>query len=302
MRECRKYISAIIFRCYKRAMGIEKISTAFDLQQCVADWKKQDLKVGFVPTMGALHDGHLSLVTQILGHCDRVVVSIFVNPTQFGEGEDFEAYPRDTDTDASKLETAGAHLIFLPSVEEMYPEGATSTLEPSEKLANVLCGPLRPGHFDGVVTVVARLFEQVQPDVAIFGEKDYQQLMVIRRMVKDLKLPVKILAAPTIREKDGLAASSRNAYLSKAERKLAALIPATMEREKERTIGGQDLRMVETDGKAALLAGGFDGVDYFEFREGDDLSLSQKVTGKTRLFVAAWLGTTRLIDNIPVAS
>lgn len=276
-------------------MTLQLVKTAKDLSPIVAAWRDQGLKIGLVPTMGALHRGHLSLVTQMRAISDRVVVSIFVNPTQFGEGEDFESYPRQEKDDLEKL--AAADLVYMPTVAGMYPKGA-ETLAANPGLANVLCGKFRPGHFDGVATIVSKLFLQVHPDAAIFGEKDFQQLQVIRRMTADLALPVKVLGAPLVREADGLAMSSRNAYLNRNARKIAATLPATLIRLIDKARAGADLRHLEKEGEAALTRGGFDRVDYIEFREGDTLSLSPEAGPKTRLFGAARIGKTRLIDNM----
>lgn len=279
-------------------MTLQLVKTVKDLRTSVAPWRGQGLKIGLVPTMGALHAGHLSLVTQMRAASDRVVVSIFVNPTQFGPAEDFDSYPREPQKDLEKL--AAVDLVYMPTVSEMYPEGNV-TLAANPGLANVLCGKFRPGHFDGVATIVSKLFLQVQPDAAIFGEKDFQQLLVIRRMTADLALPVKVLSAPTVREADGLALSSRNAYLNKNERKIAASLSATLTRLIEKARAGKDLRDLEKDGEVALVQGGFNRVDYIEFREDDTLSLSPEAGPKTRLFGAAHIGTTRLIDNMPLS-
>ena len=294
-----KTLNSSGLRCYNPAMTIAKVKTVYELRAQVKTWRQAGLSVGLVPTMGALHAGHLSLVEQISKHVDRIIVSIFVNPAQFGEAEDFEAYPRVEAADIKKLGATKTHLVYLPRLGEMYPEGA-ATVVSVPALSSVLCGKFRPGHFDGVATIVTKLLLQALPDAAIFGEKDYQQLQVIQRASRDLDLPVTILAAPTVRETDGLAMSSRNAYLSNGERKIAGALPATLNTLKRKALAGQDLRQLEMEGEAALHLGGFTKVDYIEFREADDLSQSRKVSAKTRLFAAARLGTTRLIDNMAV--
>jgi len=265
----------------------------------VAQWRKDGLRVAFVPTMGALHDGHLSLVKSGLAEADRVVVSIFVNPTQFGPNEDFAAYPRTEQADVAKLAGAGASAAYVPSVEEMYPAGAATTVHVAG-VSDGLCGTFRPGHFDGVATVVAKLLNQVQPDVALFGEKDFQQLQVIRRMARDLDLPVAIRGVPTLREADGLAMSSRNAYLSAQERATAPVLHRTLSEVAARLQAGAEAAPVLKDGIAAILAAGFGSVDYLELRSVEDLTPLERLDRPARLIVAARLGKARLIDNIAV--
>ena len=263
-------------------------------------------EVALVPTMGALHEGHLTLVREARKHTPAVVVSIFVNPTQFGPNEDLGAYPRQLREDTRMLEAEGVDLLWAPSVEEVYPDGFVTTVSVAG-LSETLCGASRPGHFDGVATVVAKLFGQVRPDIALFGEKDWQQLAVIRRMASDLDLTQpfaeRILGVPTVREADGLAMSSRNHYLSAEDRARAAALPQLMRKTIGRIASGADVAGSLEALKSALLAAGFTRVDYAEVADAGSLQpLTEPGDGPARLFVAARIGGTRLIDNMPVAA
>ena len=273
--------------------------TVADLRTQVADWRRQGLTVALVPTMGALHEGHLTLIRRGLELADKVVASVFVNPTQFGPNEDFAAYPRRVSEDAALLQGAGASGLFAPTVAEMYPDGFSTTITVAG-LSDGLCGTFRPGHFDGVATVVAKLLLQAGPDVALFGEKDYQQLQVIKRLVRDLDIPIRVEGVPTVREADGLALSSRNAYLSAEERAIAPAIHRTLSAMAEALRGCADVASQEAWGKAQLLAAGFASVDYLEVRAADGLAPLQTVDRPARILVAARLGKARLLDNIPV--
>ena len=270
------------------------------LRRQVAAWRAQGERVGLVPTMGALHAGHLALVAAAQAQCRRTVVSIFVNPRQFGPSEDFAAYPRPETDDLAKLTAAKADLVWMPPVDEMYPDGFTTTISlggPAEPLE----GTHRPGHFDGVATVVAKLLTQVAPDAAFFGEKDYQQLLVVRRMARDLNLPVEIVGVPTVREPDGLALSSRNVYLSPEERRAAPALNRVMRETAAAIIGGAPPAAVLTRAIFELGEAGF-AVEYLELCDAETLApVAEKPSRPARLLVAARLGRTRLIDNIPVA-
>lgn len=275
------------------------VRTVADLRSQVAIWRREGLRIGFVPTMGALHEGHLSLVRLARTRADRVVASVFVNPTQFGPNEDFDAYPRDEARDAALLAGAGCDLLFAPTVSEMYPPGASTTVTVAG-VSEPLDGQARPGHFAGVATVVTKLLNQCAPDVAVFGEKDFQQLAVIRRLVRDLDLPVEILGGPTARAEDGLALSSRNAYLTDAERVVAPRLKAALDDVLGSLRAGERVDAAEREAVAALLAAGFGPVDYVEARVPETLDRlgPGPVTGPLRILAAARLGRTRLIDNI----
>jgi pantoate--beta-alanine ligase len=268
-----------------------------EMRAVVASWRRAGQSIGMTPTMGALHEGHLSLVRLAKTRVDRVVASVFVNPTQFAPHEDFEAYPRDEAGDAALLASVGCDLLFAPTVEEMYAPGFATTVTVSG-VSEPLDGAARPSHFAGVATVVTKLLLQCGPDVAVFGEKDYQQLQVIRRVVADLDIPVEILGAPIARAADGLALSSRNAYLSPPEREIAGKLNAVLAESARRVREGAPLAVVEADGLAALSAAGFDPVDYFEVRGAEDLA--RPPNGPARVFAAAFVGRTRLIDNMAV--
>jgi pantoate--beta-alanine ligase len=269
------------------------------LRSAIAALRAEGGRIALVPTMGALHDGHLTLVREAKKHADHVVASIFVNPTQFGPNEDLDAYPRREAADAALLSTEGTAILWAPPVAEMYPTGHTTRISVSG-ISEALCGAARPGHFDGVATVVAKLFQQVMPDVALFGEKDWQQLAVIRRMARDLDFALTILGVPTVREADGLAMSSRNAYLSPEQRAAASHLPSIMQQTAASIGAGGSVDAALQVGISALSAAGFGPIDYLNLCDGDSLStLTTHKTG-SRLFVAARLGTTRLIDNIPV--
>lgn len=277
------------------------VRSVADLRAQVRAWKAAGLTVGMVPTMGALHEGHLSLVRLAKTRADRVLASVFVNPTQFGPNEDFDAYPRDEARDAALLAQAGCDLMFAPTVAEMYPPGASTTVTVAG-VSEPLDGQARPGHFAGVATVVSKLLNQAQPDVAVFGEKDYQQLQVIKRLVRDLDLPVEIVGGPTARAEDGLALSSRNAYLTPQERAQAPALARALKTAAEALRAGARVDAVEAQALAAIRAAGFGPVDYFEVRDAADLSRlgPGPVDRQARILVAARLGRTRLIDNMAV--
>jgi pantoate--beta-alanine ligase len=275
--------------------------TVADLRTQVRAWKARGERVALVPTMGALHDGHLSLVTLAKTKADRVVASVFVNPTQFGPNEDFDAYPRGEARDAELLASAQCDLLYAPTVAEMYPEGFSTTINVTG-VSEPLDGAARPGHFAGVATVVTKLLLQSGTDVAVFGEKDYQQLQVIKRVVRDLDIPVEIIGAPTSRLEDGLARSSRNAYLSEAEREVAGRMNLALSDAVRRLQGGESVEKVEATGRAALERAGFQRIDYFEVRNANDLSHPGPgpLSVPGRVLAAAVIGRTRLIDNMAV--
>ena len=277
---------------------IQTITRLEQLRATIANWRREGLRVGFVPTMGNLHAGHYSLVTLARQHSDRVVSSVFGNPTQFGPSEDFTRYPRTPDADTSGLQAAGCDVLWLPEVEAMYPFGvelAAKVQVPG--VSAVLEGACRPGHFDGVCTVVTRLFNQVQPDVAAFGRKDFQQLAVIRQMVADLQVPVQILAGEIVREHDGLAMSSRNQYLSAQERTVAPAIHRTLLAMRDAAQAGVPRAQIEADADTGLRAAGF-VPDYAVLRCPDFSEPVDGQPGPLVALIAARLGRTRLIDNL----
>lgn len=269
--------------------------TVASLRAHVAAWRQRGETVALVPTMGALHEGHLSLVRLAKAQADRAVASIFVNPKQFGPGEDFEHYPRAEQADATLLAQGGCDLLYAPGVEAIYPPGFSTTIHVGG-VSEPLEGAARPGHFDGMATVVLKLLLQCAPDVAIFGEKDFQQLAVIRRMARDLDLTVDILGAPIARAPDGLALSSRNAYLTDAERAAAPAMHAALAEAAKRVAAGDAAADVEQQAKQALTAAGFDPVDYVAIC--DPATLQPTTAPPARILAAARLGSTRLIDNV----
>jgi pantoate--beta-alanine ligase len=276
--------------------------TTADLRQSLAAWRASGETVALVPTMGALHAGHLSLVRIARARCERVVATLFVNPTQFAPGEDLASYPRDEAGDSRRFADAGVDVLFAPDVDEIYPPGFATTVSVSG-LTECLCGPLRPGHFDGVATVVAKLLTLSLPDVAVFGEKDYQQLLVVRRVAHDLGLTAEVVGAPIVREGDGLAMSSRNAYLSAAERAAAPALHRVIAGIAEAVAGGTlDAAPFCAEGRQALLDAGFASVDYLELRHAETLADLARADAPARVFAAARLGRARLIDNVPVAA
>jgi len=278
------------------------VRTVADLRAVVRGWKATGERVALIPTMGALHQGHLSLIALGQAHAQRTVASVFVNPKQFAPHEDFDSYPRGEARDAELLAGVGCDLLFAPNVDEMYAPGFSTTINLTG-VSEPLEGAARPQFFGGVATVVTKLLIQSQADVALFGEKDYQQLQVIKRVVRDLDLPVEIIGAPTARAEDGLALSSRNAYLSPEERAAAVALPDALKAAAQAVAAGGRIDDAEAAGKTALINAGFRQIDYFDVREAGDLSrLGPGPIGdaRGRILVAAWLGKTRLIDNMAV--
>jgi pantoate--beta-alanine ligase len=272
-----------------------------ELRAQIGAWRREGLSVGLVPTMGALHEGHLALVRHALARCDRAVVSIFVNPTQFAPTEDLARYPRDEASDLAKLAAIGAHLAWVPDVATMYPEG-DQTRVTVEGLARGLESGTRPHFFQGVATVVAKLLNQVQADLAVFGEKDYQQLLVVRRLARDLAIPTEIEGRPTVRESDGLAMSSRNLYLSPEQRRVATALHRVLRDAATHVADGGTAEPRLVAARERLAAEGFTRVDYLELRDADTLAPLERVAGDrpARLLAAVFLGQVRLIDNLAV--
>jgi len=277
--------------------------TVRDLRTQVARWRNQNLTVGFAPTMGALHDGHLSLIHALKARCDRTIASIFVNPRQFAANEDLARYPRDEAGDAALLASAGCDLLYAPPREVMYPDGHSTSVAVAG-VSEPLEGEARPHFFGGVATVVTKLLLQCLPDVAAFGEKDYQQLLVVKRMVKDLDMPVDILATPTLREADGLAMSSRNHYLTPEERIIAGRLNGILREAVEQLQDGAAIMTTLVKVERQVFKAGFRQIDYVAIRGEDDFLpvASPIVRRPARLLVAVWAGETRLIDNMPVAA
>jgi pantoate--beta-alanine ligase len=277
------------------------VRTVPDLRRAVAAWRGEGRRVGLVPTMGALHAGHLSLVRLARTRCDRVVASLFVNPTQFDPTEDFTAYPRNEAADAAVLGESGCDLLYAPSAEAIYPPGFATTVTVAG-LTEGLEGAFRPTHFAGVATVVAKLLAQAAPDIGVFGEKDYQQLQVIRRLARDLDLPVEIVGGPIVREPDGLALSSRNVYLTDDERRIAPALRRVLGETAAALSAGMIVGAAEAAGVSALRSAGFQGVDYLETRDPESLARlpSGPLDRPARLLCAARLGRVRLLDNVAV--
>ncbi|WP_460133962.1 pantoate--beta-alanine ligase [Pseudomonas sp. S1_E04] len=275
------------------------VKTVRELRAAVAHARKAGKRVGFVPTMGNLHSGHAALVTKAVQQADFVVASIFVNPLQFGAGEDLDKYPRTLAADQEKLLQAGCNLLFAPTVEEMYPGGMTGQTRVSvPQLSEGLCGASRPGHFEGVATVVSKLFNMVQPNIAVFGQKDYQQLAVIRAMVHDLNIPIQIVGEPTVRADDGLALSSRNGFLSEQERAIAPVLYRSLSQIAAAIKGGDhDFATLRAEQVQQIEAAGL-RLDYLEVRQGVHLRPATPEDRDIVILVAAFLGTTRLIDNL----
>ncbi len=264
----------------------------------IAKAREAHKTIGFVPTMGYLHEGHLSLIGIAKKYSDYIVVSIFVNPTQFGPHEDFSTYPRDFERDSKLCESRGTDLIFAPSVEEMYPQASAIRLEIAE-LADHLCGARRPGHFNGVMLVVAKLFNIIQPDVAVFGQKDAQQLFIIRRLVEDLNFPVKIITAPTVREKDGLAMSSRNMYLSPKEREQSTVLYRALQQAKKLVqTGERKAQKIRTEIEKLICSVSEAKIDYIEIVDTQHLQPLESLEGQVLIALAVYFGKARLIDNI----
>lgn len=278
---------------------MERVRTVAAMRQAVSGWRAEGERVALVPTMGALHAGHLALLDTARAHADRVAASIFVNPMQFGPNEDFDRYPRVADRDMTLLTDAGCDLLFMPAVADVYPAGFATTVS-VRGLGDDFCGAARPGHFDGVATVVAKLLIMAGPDVAVFGEKDWQQLAIIRRMVADLNLAVTIVGSPTVRDADGLALSSRNAFLTQDDRARAVALPDAMRKAAARMAAGDSVDDVLADAVAGILAGGFAGVDYLALADASSLVRLDRLERPARLLAAARIGGTRLIDNIAV--
>ncbi|GAB2177005.1 pantoate--beta-alanine ligase [Dongia sp. agr-C8] len=280
-------------------LKIDVVRSVAALRAATLPHRKAGKRIGLVPTMGALHQGHLELVKMARRHADFVVATIFVNPLQFNPSEDLSAYPRDEATDLNLLAATGADLVFAPNVAEMYPKNFSTGVKVSG-LTQYLDGPARPGHFEGVATVVTKLFNQAQPDIACFGEKDFQQLQVIRRLTRDLDLPIEIVAVPTVRDEDGLAMSSRNRYLTERERIAAAVLPVALQAAVRALKNGAAAAPILEQARAALRAAGFNPIDYVELCDGETLQPLPAARAGARLFAAAHLGRTRLIDNWPV--
>ena len=280
-------------------MGVEIVRRLTALRGVVSDWRAKGLSVGVVPTMGALHEGHLSLVRAALEKTDRVIVTLFVNPKQFNSAADLAAYPRTENADAAKLEPLGAHVLYVSDGEQMYPPGFATTVS-VEGVSEGLCGAHRPGHFDGVSTVVTKLLLQTGGDYAYFGEKDFQQLHVVRRLALDLDIPTKIVGCPTIREGDGLALSSRNVNLSAAERAIAPALAQALFAAADRISKGAPVIEEIEKARTGIVTAGFAEVEYLELRGEDDLRPMTELDRPGRLLAAALLGKTRLIDNVPV--
>ncbi|MFO0998215.1 MAG: pantoate--beta-alanine ligase [Alphaproteobacteria bacterium] len=273
--------------------------TVDELRRHVREWRKDGARIGLVPTMGALHEGHIALVRAARSRVERVIATIFVNPTQFGPREDFASYPRTEASDSAKLAAERTDLLFAPPVEVMYPADFATTVRVA-RLSEGLCGPHRPGHFEGVATIVAKLLIQALPDFAFFGEKDYQQLQVIKRLARDLDLPMEIIGVPTVRDGDGVALSSRNAYLSEEERRVMPVLYRTISAIADRLARGADVAVEVARGRAALTEAGFSRIDYLAVADAASLEPVERIEAPARVLVAAWLGSTRLIDNVAV--